>query len=248
MKTPKMNENPTVALRRLHRWRMALSGLAILIAGITIGAAGAVVVIRPVERRPPPDVDRAVAMMIGRFQDELDLSSEQVDNIRSILRRHMENLEKIRLEARPLIEAELQTMKTEIDAVLTAEQRNEWQRVTERLDHEFRRGMRRGGGDRRGGRRGGPPGRGDRPDGEPGEMRRPGSWRPDGFDPNGPRWMQERRGDPNGPFRRGSRPDWRDGQRRSFDQRSDPNRRTPEPNRSGSPPGPNDIPADPNSG
>ncbi len=215
MNAPEVHENPTAALRRLHRWRMALSGLAILIAGITIGAAGAVLIIRPTDRRPPPDMSVAVRDMVGRFREVLDLSDEQVNSIRSILRQRMENLEKIRTDARPLIEAELQAMKTEIDQVLTEEQRNHWQRITERLEREFHRGMRRPGG--RGGPRDGfrDDRRGDGRFG-PGDRRDPNGLRRDGRrfmdrDPNDARRFQDWRGDPNGLRRRGGpRPDWQD--------------------------------------
>ncbi|MBN1360693.1 MAG: hypothetical protein JW993_08880 [Sedimentisphaerales bacterium] len=245
MKTPELNEAPTVALRRLHRWRMALSGLAILIAGITIGAAGAVLFIRPEERLPPPDLDAAVAGMVGWFRDELNLSHDQLAKIESVVRLRMGNLDQLRRDARPKIEEELQAMKREIDEVLTEEQRDSWQRIMERLEREFHRGLRRPGGRGgprdgfRDGRRG--PRRGGRPDGEPNAMRRYGDRE---FDPN----ASLRRGDPNGPFRRGGpRPDWqnRDGERRSFDRRGEMEGRPPEPNMTDPPSGPNSTPPGP---
>jgi hypothetical protein len=251
MKPPDLDGHPTVALRRLHRWRMALSGLAILIAGITIGAAGAVLVIRPIDHQPPPDVDAAVAGMIGRFQDVLNLSLEQVGKIRAILRQRMENLEKIRTEARPKIEEQLQAMKREIDEVLTEEQRDNWERITGRLDMEFRRGMRRGGpggpgdGFRDGRRR---PPRGDRPNGDANDVHRSGQRRFGRGDPNDPRRPQEWWGDPNSPPRRGGpRPDWqgRDEDRRPFDRRPDVNDRVPDPNMRDRPVGPPEVFLDP---
>lgn len=217
MRTPEMNETPTVALRRLHRWRMAFSGLVILIAGITIGGAGAVVFIRPAERQPPPDMERAVAGMVGWFRQELSLSQEQMAEIEAILRLRMGNLEQLRREARPKIDEQLQAMKYEIDDVLTEEQRNHWLRITERLEREFHRGMRRGGPGR--------PGPGPRDDFR-------GERRPERFDPNGLRRIPDGRDDPNAVLRRGGpRPDWQglDGERMPFNW-GDRESRMPEPN------------------
>jgi hypothetical protein len=246
---------------------MAFSGLAILIAGITIGAAGAVVFIRPVDRQPPADVDAAVTGMVGWFRDALSLSHEQMTQIEAIVRLRMGNLEDIRREARPKIEEELQAMKREIDEVLTETQRNDWQRITERLDMEFRRGMRRGGpggpgeGFRDGGRRRSPRGedgddirRGGRLGtfdsndprrrdwrGDTNDPRRPQVW---WADPNNPRRQQDWRGDPNGPpWGGGSRPQWQgpEGERRPFNRGPDANDRRPDPNMRNMPFGPPDM-------
>jgi hypothetical protein len=190
MNQAELNENPTVLLRRLHRWRMAFFGLVILLAGITIGAAGVLLVVRPEPPGPPRDPDVAVRMMMGRFRDELQLEPEQVDAIRAILHARMQNLNEIREQARPKIEAQLRTLKKEIEAVLTPEQRGRWERIVSRLEREFRHGMRRGPG-----RPGGP-----RPDDFPGG--RGGYRRPSSFGPRD----GERPGRPGSP-RRHRRPD-----------------------------------------
>jgi hypothetical protein len=199
------NVNPTIALRRIHRWRMVLSGLAILIAGITLGVAGTLLVVKPGVSRPP-DIDHAVGMTVMRFSRELNLTDEQVDRIRAILRDHFEQLEELRRAARPQIEQVLEDMKSQVSEVLTDEQQTEWQRLIERLEREFRRGMRRGPGGPGGpGRRGDGPrsGRGDGPRGPdrfgPDGERRP--WGPGrgGPDPNNERWMRKTRPDANEP-------------------------------------------------
>lgn len=179
-----LNENPIVLLRRLHRWRMAFFGLVILLAGITIGAAGTLLVVRPEPPGPPRDPDVAVAMMMGRFRNELQLTPDQMNAIRAVLRERMQRLHEIREQARPEIESQLEALKSEIDAVLTEEQRGRWQRIVSRLEGEFRYGMRRGpgrpGGPRPEGYRGGrggprPPDQFGPPNGE--RPRRPGPGR-----------------------------------------------------------------------
>jgi len=203
MKEPDSNANLTASLRRTHRWRMAVSGLVILAAGITLGVAGTLLVVRPTETRPPMPIDRAVRFMLGRFRDELNLTPDQSEQIRVILRGHFAELESLRREARPKISKVFETLKSDVDGVLTEQQRDRWEKLRERLDKEFHRGMARGPGGRGGpGRPGegfrdgrGPfrgPG-GPRPDGE----RDPGQWRRDGRRPEGNAGSWRRRPDAN---------------------------------------------------
>jgi hypothetical protein len=215
------NVNPTVALRRMHRWRMALSGLVILAAGITLGVAGTLLAVKPGMPRPP-DIDDAVVMTLMRFRNELNLSAEQAEKIETILREHFQQLEALRREARPKIEQLLGEMKTQVSAVLSEQQQADWQKLTVRLENEFRRGMRRGPGGP--GRRGdGPPGgRGDWPRRPerfgPGEEGRPWGPRPEGAEPNDRPWMRR------------PRPDANDSLPPTMDERPKPLEAPPEPN------------------
>jgi hypothetical protein len=251
MKQPNVNGHPTAALRRLHRWRMALSGLVILIAGITLGAAGTVLVVRPARQtgEPPLDPGRAATLQLRRMQQVLGLTQDQVDKIEKILHDTFQSLEELRRDARLKIDPLFEAMKTGIDAVLTAEQREKWQEITESFDRFFHRGMRPGG--RGGPGRGGP---GDDFRGGPGwggpgdDFRGGGRWFGPGdrSDANDPRRSGERGFapfDPNGLRRRGGpRPDWQgqDFERRSPGRRFDANDSPP-------PPGDGDGPMDPGS-
>jgi Spy/CpxP family protein refolding chaperone len=191
MKEPSENANLTAPIRRPHRWRMVLSGLVILAAGVTLGIAGTLLVVGPESPRPPMPPNMAAGLMLGRFRDELNLSPDQVEQLKGILETRMKKLDEIRLKARPEIEEQLELMKSEISEVLTPEQQNRWQEIMERLERMFRRGMRRGPGGRGGPGPGGPEdrfrdgrrpfrGRG-RPD--PNDPNRPREWRPDGRRP-----------------------------------------------------------------
>ncbi len=165
MKPSDANAGLSASLQRAHRRRMAISGLVILMAGITLGVAGTLVVVRPKQGWPPLDPGMAAELTSRRMQDELGLTPGQVDKIDTILREQFEKLEALRNEARPKINAIFESMKTSIDAVLTEEQRVAWEKDTARLDRMFRRGMHRG--------PGGPGGPGG-PPGGPGRFRRPG--------------------------------------------------------------------------
>jgi len=190
------NDNPTALLRRLHRWRMAFLGLVILLAGVTIGVAAALLVFGPPERPRPMGPEMAVRGMLGRFRDQLNITDEQAEQIRTILRTRMQNLQKLREEARPKIEEQLEELKNEISAVLTPEQSSKWQEIVSRLEREFRHGMRPG--------PGGPdrPGEGfrDRRDRlrDPNRPRRPGEYGPwRRRSGGGPRPSDANRPDPN---------------------------------------------------
>jgi hypothetical protein len=180
---------------------MALSGLVILIAGITLGIAGTLFVVRPTEFRPPMSPERAVRFMLARFRNELNLTDEQSEQIQGILKGHFQELERLRTEARPKISAVFETLKGDVDGVLTEQQRDEWQRLRERMDREFHRGMRRGPGGR-----GGPggPGEGFRDGRGPGGLRpdddrERAEWRRDGRRPGGGPRPWRRRPDANAP-------------------------------------------------
>lgn len=199
------NINLAVSLRRQHRRRMVLSGLVILAAGITLGIAGTLLVIRPTGTRPPMPPDRAVRVMLSRFKEELDLTEDQAAQIKGILEQHFQELESLREEARPKISKVFETLKSDVDGVLTEQQRDEWERLRERIDKQFHRGMARGprgrggpGRPREGFRDGRGPFRGPGappPDGEGG----PGEWRREGRRPGDGRGSRRRRPDANTP-------------------------------------------------
>jgi len=195
------NANLTASLRRAHRWRMAISGLVILVAGVTLGVAGTLLVVKP-ERRPPPrDPGMAAQVTLRRMRDKLNLTPEQAKRIDTILREHFETLEKLRDAARPKITEAFEAMKAGINTVLTEQQRSDWEKATASLEEEFRRGMRRRGGPRGPGGPGGP-GEGFRD--RDGRFRGPGPGFGSGSDDKqGPREWRRRRprpGDEPGPW------------------------------------------------
>ena len=196
MSQTETSQNPTIdQLQKLYRRRMALFGLVILIAGIAIGAAFAVIFMpRPKPFPGPEDPGWAGLMMAGRLEHVLDLAPDQKEKIRLISETAFKTLREIQEKAKPEIDVVIKDMNNKISAALTDEQRQKWQRELEEFQRRFREGWRRGGrrpGDDGPGRRRGP--------GDPNRSRRgSGGWRPD--DPN-----RSRRGP--GQFGPGFRPD-----------------------------------------
>ncbi|MBN2450024.1 MAG: hypothetical protein JXR77_06525 [Lentisphaeria bacterium] len=133
-------DSPTVLLRRLHRWRMASFGLIILVAGLTIGAAATFLVLHRKGPEPVVPPERAHAIMLERIVPRLRLAPQQAEQVRPILRKHMDRLEEIREQGRQQIVKELQAMDTEMSSVLRADQQQLWRNLLRELPGPFPRG------------------------------------------------------------------------------------------------------------
>jgi len=190
-------------LQKVHRRRMARFGLVILIAGIAIGAACAVIFIPRPKPFPGPDPTWGSFMMADRLERVLDLAPEQKEKIRQISKTTFDTLHKIQEEAKPKIDAQIKQMNEQISAALTDDQRQKWQRELEGFQNRFREGWRREGG---------------RP-GEEGPGRRRGPGDPDRY-PGGP---DDANRPPRGGFDRGPMPDRFRGDRGPGRRPDDPN-------------------------
>ena len=130
--------NPAVLLKRLLYWRMAFFGLVILLAGMAIGAGMTLMTTRAGSSEPLPalSVDRIMRGL--RYQ--LDLTDPQVREIRPMVRTCMEELDKIRREARPQINQELHHLGDGIASVLDNTQAARWKACQKRLMEQFNGG------------------------------------------------------------------------------------------------------------
>jgi hypothetical protein len=146
MNQTETTDSPTVDyIRKLHRWRMAFFGLVILLAGVVIGGASTLMLVRHRPMGPPPGPEFVSGRMVHDLQRDLDLSPEQAKKIGAIVKEHMQEMDNIRIEARPKIAEQLRRMNEEISAVLTEEQRQIWQQNWRQQFHPFQREMRPGG-------------------------------------------------------------------------------------------------------
>jgi len=135
-------------MRKMHRWRMAFFGLVILLAGLVIGAASTLILVRPRPIGWPGGGPEFVSdEMLRGLQRYLHLSREQADKVESILQKHMRKLNDIRMNARPQIVEQLRLMNEEISAVLTEQQKQVWQDSLQQLQRQLQpRGHRWGAG------------------------------------------------------------------------------------------------------
>jgi hypothetical protein len=130
------NENPNIYKIQMHRWRMAFFGLVILLAGIVIGASAALIGKWHFLKGPGQGPERTADRMVQGLRHELRLSPDQRRQIDPLIQKHMERLDQIRKEARPLIENELRQMNDEIAPLLDDYQRQMWMQMQKRLPIE----------------------------------------------------------------------------------------------------------------
>ena len=108
-----------------------------------------------------PD-DFPVGRMVQSMQRELALSPEQAIALEQTISRHRETMQSIHAEMRPKVEAEMESLRADVEAVLTAEQAKQWNERFENARETWmpRRAGWRGGGGPHGGGRGYGPGAG----------------------------------------------------------------------------------------
>jgi hypothetical protein len=136
MSNTEANENQNIYQIKMHRWRSAFFGLVILLAGIAIGAASSLLIVWRIPMGPMPGPEHQADRMIQGLRHELGLSPQQRREIEPIIHRHMERLDQIRRDARPLIEDELRRMNEEIMPILNDQQRAMWMQMRQRLPME----------------------------------------------------------------------------------------------------------------
>ncbi|MBP7052634.1 MAG: hypothetical protein KBE65_16605 [Phycisphaerae bacterium] len=143
-------DNPMVLLQRLHRWRMAFFGVTILIAGLTIGAAGALLMLRRTSAEPSMPVGGDLVAIEDGIVPRLRLSAGQAEQVRPVLRKYMQRLNEIREQGRVQISKELDAMDEEISTSLNPDQQQRWRDLLRGLPGPFHRGAGRFGSGRQG--------------------------------------------------------------------------------------------------
>jgi len=181
-------------------------GTVILVSGIAIGGAGAILALKDrimpdfssqttdakIRRRDPNENARRAGWAAGRWQEDYGLSDEQVRQAKETLAKEFTATEKLWEQFHRSEQTQRDKFVLAMKSILTPEQFTKWEtdfkRMVERLQNMRPFDPRRGG-------RGGPPGE-----------RRP-DWRPDHrMDPDGPRGDWPRGGFRGPEGRRGDRP------------------------------------------
>lgn len=108
--------------------------VAIFVAGIMLGWVAHATSVK--ERLiAPQDVDA----LMTRFSKELDLTADQQDSVRAILSRRQKDSRAISLETRPRYQALRDRAKTEIEMLLTPDQKVRYQALNAEMDRERER-------------------------------------------------------------------------------------------------------------
>lgn len=134
-----VNEHTRIFSAKKSSWRKVTLGLIILFCGILIGSGATVVYmrnnfLRSIERRPHP------REIVDRMAQRLDLSTEQIAQVETIVEKRMQELHKIWEEGRPRVREQFDLMREEITAVLNEEQAEEWRSYIRKFDRFLKPG------------------------------------------------------------------------------------------------------------
>ena len=136
-------ETPTPS-RTSPRTTAILLVVVAFVAGLLIGAAGDRLYIL---RRgwPPPRAANAMARRaLAMLDRELNLTSQQHAQIEQIMTRHHQRIEQIVGGVRPQVRKEMDAATSEIESVLTAEQKQKFQGLKSRFGPRGRHRQRDG--------------------------------------------------------------------------------------------------------
>ncbi len=116
---------PLPAPRR-RGWGRYVVWVFLFATGVFSGAMGAVIVLNDRMDDKIRHPDRWSRDMVASMKSELDLTDEQTDQVKEIVRQHHEEIGKIWAEMGPRFRDALKTMGKQVDSVLTPEQQQKW--------------------------------------------------------------------------------------------------------------------------
>ncbi len=120
--------------------RGALIGAVILLCGMVIGGGLTSFVVWRRVQNSVMNPRVMPARIVDHMRGPLDLTDEQAQQLHEIFTRHHSRFEELRKEMEPLVEEELEAIRTEVAAVLTPEQLEKWNRRFDRMRKRWFRG------------------------------------------------------------------------------------------------------------
>jgi Spy/CpxP family protein refolding chaperone len=138
-------------------WKLVLLLTGIFLAGGVVGSLSTVWVgRRAMANRSKPD--QWAPMHLKRMTQELDLQPAQVEQLKPIVRRRMEELGRVRSRSMTESRTVMEAMERDVAEQLTPEQRAKFDKMNQEMRERFRRFMPERGGRPPGGRPPGGPG------------------------------------------------------------------------------------------
>ena len=116
-----------------HSVKLILSAIVILLAGMVIGSASTVIILKATKINEPKPPELGPGQMAKHIKKSLDLSQEQSLEIVPIIEKHLQILWHIRMGARPVITMQLNEMRDEIEPLLDKDQQKLWGRNIKKL-------------------------------------------------------------------------------------------------------------------
>lgn len=120
--------------------RSRLGAVGLLVAAMSFGALVGGIAVSAAEHRDggPITHKHGRDAYMARLTEELTLSTEQQDSIRSVLDRHRPQMDSMWQEVRPRFDSVRAIMRGEIRAQLSPEQQTMYQQMIERREREQR--------------------------------------------------------------------------------------------------------------
>jgi Spy/CpxP family protein refolding chaperone len=122
-----MQSEPKPARKARSPWLLALvvTGAAFLF-GVVVGAVltHGFLFRRTMHEFGPPGFRTDVA--VKKIRKDLDLSDEQAGKLEKLFKEHADNMKAIHEDVRPRVEAELESFRSKVEAILTPGQAKRW--------------------------------------------------------------------------------------------------------------------------
>lgn len=116
------------------KWLAAVIVLAAFGAGLVTGfVADRIVLFHHDSRIAPAMLRTLVERIAKRLDRRLDLTPQQSAQVRDILHRHQQNVERLWSTTRPQVDREIDGANAEIRAILTSEQQEKFDRLRMRI-------------------------------------------------------------------------------------------------------------------
>lgn len=129
--------------RRTGRGRAILLSVVIFLCGAIVGGVGAMALLHRTLIKGRPHPEHAPALAGRHLQRKLDLTDEQAEEVRAILKRRFAALRTIRDRTHPHIQGEMTLLEDQVAEVLDERQAKEWRTMCSRFRHRFRAGEHR---------------------------------------------------------------------------------------------------------
>jgi hypothetical protein len=114
-------------------WILVLLGMVIVASGVVIGAGTTVLLLKDRLAPLPTPGERTAARIADELRGRFDLTEEQARQVREIMARRMDAIEKIHRDAREKMAAEHGKLREEMKAVLSPDQFERWSAQFEAL-------------------------------------------------------------------------------------------------------------------
>jgi hypothetical protein len=118
--------------RRRRSWTILLA-LIIFICGVLVGGGLSFKFVIAGYKRAFQDPDFLAEKIIRRMERRLDLSSDQVKQVREIILEQQKALQSLRKEFRPRLDSQIENTRKELGKVLTPEQAQKWEKIFARI-------------------------------------------------------------------------------------------------------------------